>query len=146
MREVWLILRSLELSSWASQTQSIGVLSVSGTCVILFASMFWTVKNDLRNKVWVIDWRDQSVGYLQLRPKVRAYVLTIIFIDPQHRRQGLGRALIQQAAQDVQQKIYVRCAKGLIPFYTRCGFVRFSKTQVPKPLRPYMFVLSHLVS
>lgn len=114
--------------------------------ILFLGAIGWRTKHYFKTKAWSISWHDQIVGSLELFPKAGAYVLTNILINSEYRHQGLGRALIQQAAQDVQQKIYVRCAKGLIPFYTRCGFVRFSKTQTPQPLRQYMFVLSHPMS
>lgn len=149
---LWLTKRSVELS-WTSQwghiswVIGVSMLFSSAPFVILFFSAIgWRTKHYLNTKAWVISWHDQIVGSLELSPKAGAYVLTNILINPKYRRQGLGRALIQQAAQDAQQKIYVRCTEGLIPFYTRCGFVRFSKTQAPKALRRYMFVLSHPMS
>lgn len=144
--------RSMEMlltDQWELINLTIGVsmLASSSPLVGFFCSTIWLrKKHDWDTKAWIIHSNNLIVGTLELCPKAGAYILANIYINPKHRRQGLGRALIQQAAQDVQQKIYVRCAKGLIPFYTRCGFVRFSKTQAPQPLRQYMFVLSHLVS
>lgn len=141
---LWLMKCSMELPPGISQTtweQGFRILG-SGACGILFSSiLWWLTKDELNNKVWVICWHDQIVGYLQLSPKAGAYVLTIILVYPKHRRRGLGRALIHQASQDLQKEIYVRCAKGLISFYIRCGFVHFSKVRVPAPLSRYMFVL-----
>ncbi|WP_299402805.1 GNAT family N-acetyltransferase [Acaryochloris sp. IP29b_bin.148] len=140
--------RSMEMllaGKWEPISLTIGVsmLASSAPLVGLLCNTIWLrTRHYLDTKAWILHSNNLIVGTLELCPKAGACILANIYINPKYRRQGLGCALIQQAAQDVQQKIYVSCAKGLIPFYTRCGFVRFSKAQVPKPLRQYMFVLS----
>ncbi len=67
--------------------------------------------------------RDES----WLDPRTEAAKVRAYFVDPEHARQGLGRAILERSEGEARQAGFSSCVLMAtlpgVPFYQRCGYV-----------------------
>ncbi|UTW08784.1 GNAT family N-acetyltransferase [Pseudomonas benzenivorans] len=74
-----------------------------------------------QDRVWVARQQD-ILAALCLRPVAGGQWLTSLFVAPQHRRQGLGRQLVERALASAEGPTWLFCHPELHPFYQPLGF------------------------
>jgi len=93
-------------------------------------------------RVWVaVDGEDAPVGFLITRPLTHSLHLQEIDVHPDHSRRGLGRRLIEAAADDARTQGYpaltlttFRSILWNAPYYARLGFRRLNPDALPPDL------------
>jgi len=77
--------------------------------------------------VFVAEWKGTIVGFAALEPRTDGESeLDALFVDPDMRRRGIARLLVEHCAQVARsQKSAALCVVGnphALDFYTACGF------------------------
>lgn len=85
---------------------------------------------------WVIE-KDQSlVGLIESGKFKDNSCIRFLFVLPNHRRKGLGSALVKHLLQNTNKPVLITCSSELTEFYARLGFiqsgnpVRWGKKQI----------------
>lgn len=88
-----------------------------------------------------LDWRrftiaaDKSgrmLGCAQLKPHADGILeLASIAVQPDHRREGIARALIEHVVGGAPRPLYLTCRSNLGPFYEKWGFRSLPRTEMP---------------
>ena len=88
---------------------------------------------DWRRFLVAVDARDQVIGTGQLKPH-RGGILELasVAVVPEHRGEGLARAIIEHLLQDSPRPLYLTCRLRLEPFYEKFGFRAISYEEMPR--------------
>ena len=88
---------------------------------------------DWRRFLVAVDARDQVIGTGQLKPH-RGGILELasVAVVPEHRGEGLARAIIEHLLQDSPRPLYLTCRSRLEPFYEKFGFRAISYEEMPR--------------
>jgi N-acetylglutamate synthase-like GNAT family acetyltransferase len=79
--------------------------------------------NDGRRQKWVVSFKGGDVGEARIL-RMKNYVsLNTLKVEANHKRRGLGTALVKRVISEVDQPIYLVCTPDLETFYRRLGFV-----------------------
>jgi N-acetylglutamate synthase-like GNAT family acetyltransferase len=88
---------------------------------------------DWRRFVVAVDDQDQVIAAGQVKPhKGDILELASIAVVPEHRGQGLARAIIEQLLNDNPRPLYLTCRARLQPFYQKFGFQPLSHAEMPR--------------
>mmetsp|Transcript_34875 Transcript_34875/g.42059 ORF Transcript_34875/g.42059 Transcript_34875/m.42059 type:complete len:265 (-) Transcript_34875:155-949(-) len=95
------------------------------------------------------DWRGKLVRALRLKPNWQGDLveLSSLVVRSDMRRQGIGRALVEQLMEsvDTDTNICLLTTASNVPFYEPLGFTRLQDKDVPRPLKPEV-VLGNIVA
>ena len=92
--------------------------------------------NDKNSPFWVIEENQNLVGLIELSKFKGNSCIRFLFVLPNHRRKGLGSALVKHLLQNTNKPILLTCSVELIRFYAPLGFiqsgtpVRLGKSQI----------------
>lgn len=98
-----------------------------------------------------LDWRRFTVaiagsvliGCAQLKPVPGDLTeLASVAVQPTHRQQGVGRALIENLLEGAPRPVYLTCRSGLGGLYAKFGFQELDVKEMP----PYYRRLRHLAN
>jgi putative acetyltransferase len=85
-----------------------------------------------KHEMYVYEKDGVILGWSHVRPDM----LVALFVDPDHARQGVGRALFQHAMQIIRrhtdQRIEFEATVTAEPFYERCGCRRLGASTIRK--------------
>ena len=88
---------------------------------------------DWRRFIVAVDARDQVVGTGQLKPHGTDILeLSSIAVIPEHRGEGIARAIIEHLLKDGPRPLYLTCLSTLGPLYEKFGFVSLSYDEMPR--------------
>jgi N-acetylglutamate synthase-like GNAT family acetyltransferase len=88
---------------------------------------------DWKRFVIAVDNSDRMIGCGQLKPHGQDVLeLASIAVYPEHRRQGVARAIIEHLLRDSPRPLYLMCEFSLGPFYDRFGFRPVSYAEMPR--------------
>ncbi len=88
---------------------------------------------DWRRFVVAVDEQDQVIAAGQVKPhKGDILELASIAVVPEHRGEGLARAIIEQLLKDSPRPLYLTCRSRLEPFYQKWGFQAISYDEMPR--------------
>jgi N-acetylglutamate synthase-like GNAT family acetyltransferase len=80
-----------------------------------------------------VDAQDQIIGTGQLKPHGSDILeLSSIAVEPDHRGQGIARAIIEALLKDSPRPLYLTCVNTLGPLYEKFGFVSLPYKDMPK--------------
>lgn len=80
-----------------------------------------------------VDAQDQVIGTGQLKPHGSDILeLSSIAVRPDHRGQGIARAIIEALLKDSPRPLYLTCVNTLGPLYEKFGFVSLPYQRMPK--------------
>lgn len=77
--------------------------------------------------VWVAECGGRVVGFARLVNRQPSSLLSLLYVAPSYRHQGIASYLVQQAIQTATKPVYLYCLPELVEFYTRLGFVAGSQ-------------------
>jgi amino-acid N-acetyltransferase len=88
---------------------------------------------DWKRFIVAVDARDQVIGTGQLKPHGTDILeLSSIAVKPEHRGEGIARAIIEHLLKDGLRPLYLTCMPPLGPFYERFGFVSLPYDEMPR--------------
>lgn len=88
---------------------------------------------DWKHFVVAVDDRDEMVGCGQLKPHGEEVLeLASLAVYPEHRGQGVARAIVEHLLAGSLRPLYLMCASPLGPFYERFGFRAISRLEMPR--------------
>jgi N-acetylglutamate synthase-like GNAT family acetyltransferase len=88
---------------------------------------------DWRRFIVAVDAQDQILATGQIKPHGKEiHELASIAVAPQHRGQGLARAIIEHLLNDSPRPLYLTCRSKLEPFYEKFGFHAISYEEMPR--------------
>jgi amino-acid N-acetyltransferase len=88
---------------------------------------------DWKRFIVAVDARDQVIATGQIKPHGKDVLeLASIAVQPEHRGQGLARAIIEHLMKESPRPIYLMCVSSLGPFYERFGFVSIHYPEMPR--------------
>jgi N-acetylglutamate synthase-like GNAT family acetyltransferase len=80
-----------------------------------------------------VDAQDQVIGTGQLKPHGSDILeLSSIAVDPDHRGEGIARAIIESLVKDCPRPLYLTCVNTLGPLYEKFGFASLPYKDMPK--------------
>jgi N-acetylglutamate synthase-like GNAT family acetyltransferase len=80
-----------------------------------------------------VDEQEQVIATGQVKPhKGDILELASIAVVPEHRGEGLARAIIEQLLKDNSRPLYLTCRSRLQPFYQKFGFQPLSYAEMPR--------------
>lgn len=88
---------------------------------------------DWRRFIVAVDAEDRVIGSGQIKPHGSDILeLASIAVHPDHRGEGIARAIIEHLLKDSPRPMYLICASGMGPLYEKFGFVSLSHAEMPK--------------
>ena len=88
---------------------------------------------DWKRFVVAVDDADNMIGCGQLKPHGQDVLeMASIAVYPEHRGQGIARAIIEHLLKDSPRPLYLMCESSLGPLYEKFGFRAISYTQMPR--------------
>lgn len=91
---------------------------------------------DWRRFLVAVTPRGQVIACGQLKPHGRDLLeLASIAVHPDHRSQGLARAVIERLLEGSPRPLYLTCVASLGAFYERFGFRTLTTEEMPRYFR-----------
>ena len=88
---------------------------------------------DWRRFVVAVDADDQVIAMGQIKPhKGEIHELASIAVVPAHRKEGLGRSIIEYLLKDSPRPLYLTCRSRLEPLYEKFGFRTIAYDEMPR--------------
>ena len=88
---------------------------------------------DWKRFVVAVDDRDEMIGCGQLKPHGQEILeLASIAVYPDHRGQGIARAIIEHLLKDSPRPLYLMCQSSLGPLYEKFGFQAIPYEEMPR--------------
>ncbi|KAF3887841.1 MULTISPECIES: GNAT family N-acetyltransferase [Nostocales] len=137
-QQIFSLLSSIELPVFAELGLRIGLgvgLAIGTGVGTYFITILLLSRKSSNYAVWVVEHKQQIVGWASLLMQTNYTVLSTIYIDPKHRLQGVGSHLLWRCLKNVRKPVYLICYPHLQGFYARIGFVSLSKQDMPKELQ-----------
>lgn len=89
-------------------------------------------KGITKHEMFVYERGGKMLGWSHVRPDM----LVALFVDPEHSRQDIGRALFEHALQFIRRHmckpIEFEATLTAVPFYERCGCTRLRTSTIRK--------------
>jgi predicted GNAT family N-acyltransferase len=83
-------------------------------------------EGDPRSTHFVVTEGDRLVGYARLIDEGRWYHVRQVVVDPRHRRQGIGAAVVRAALEEARRRgaagVYLNARPTAVGLYERSGF------------------------
>lgn len=100
---------------------------------------FWITKEILFRRLkhylfWVACYQGRIIGRAVAIAKPSYTLLTILYIEPEHRGQRVGSHLLWHCLQQVNRPVYLICHRQLQSFYRRLGFATVPGLSLPSEL------------
>lgn len=125
-QQIFSLLSSIELPVFAELGLRIGLgvgLAIGTGVGTYFITILLLSRKSSNYAVWVVEHKQQIVGWASLLMQTNYTVLSTIYIDPKHRLQGVGSHLLWRCLKNVRKPVYLICYPHLQGFYARIGFV-----------------------
>src|SRR3990170_4300779 len=88
---------------------------------------------DWRRFIAAVNLKDEIIGCGQIKPHGRdVRELASIAVRPEHRNQGIARAIIENLLADSPRPLYLMCRSGLGALYGKFGFRALEYEQMPR--------------
>ena len=88
---------------------------------------------DWKRFVVVVDDADNMIGCGQLKPHGQDVLeMASIAVYPEHRGQGIARAIIEHLLKDSPRPLYLMCESSLGSLYEKFGFRPISYVEMPR--------------
>ena len=88
---------------------------------------------DWRRFIVAVDLKEQIIATGQIKPhKGDILELASIAVVPEHRGEGLARAIIAYLLKDSPRPLYLTCRTQLEPFYEKFGFEAIQYEDMPR--------------
>lgn len=88
---------------------------------------------DWRRFIVAVDSSDQVIGTGQIKPHGSDVLeLASIAVSPDHRGEGIARAIIEHLLKNSPRPLYLTCLSTMGPLYEKFGFVSLSYAGMPK--------------
>jgi len=88
---------------------------------------------DWRRFIVAVNDRDEMIGCGQLKPHGKGILeLASLAVYPEHRGQGIGRAIIEQLLKDSLRPLYLMSESSNGPLYEKFGFREISYEEMPR--------------
>ena len=88
---------------------------------------------DWRRFIVAVDAGDQIIAIGQIKPHGKdIHELASIAVTPEHRGQGLARAIIEHLLKDSPRPLYLTCQTKLEPLYEKFGFHVIPYDEMPR--------------
>ncbi|WKZ48771.1 MAG: GNAT family N-acetyltransferase [Anaerolineales bacterium] len=88
---------------------------------------------DWKRFVVAVDAEDRIVATGQLKPHGGGVLeLSSIAVQPEHRGQGIARAVIEHLLKDSPRPLYLTCISTMGPFYEKFGFASLEYNDMPR--------------
>ena len=88
---------------------------------------------DWKRFVVAVNERDEMIGCGQLKPHGQDVLeLASIAVCPEHRGQGIARAIIEHLLKNSSRPLYLMCQSSLGSFYEKFGFQPISYEEMPR--------------
>jgi N-acetylglutamate synthase-like GNAT family acetyltransferase len=88
---------------------------------------------DWKRFIVAVDAQDRVIGTGQIKPHgAEILELASIAVHPDHRGEGIARAIIETLLKDNPRPLYLTCMCSNGPLYEKFGFVSLSHADMPK--------------
>ena len=88
---------------------------------------------DWKRFVVAVNDREEILGIGQLKPHgAEVLELASIAVSPEHRGNGVARAIIEYLLKDSPRPLYLTCISTLEPLYQKFGFQTISYGEMPR--------------
>ncbi len=88
---------------------------------------------DWKRFVVAVNAQDEVIGIGQLKPHGREILeLASIAVHPEHRSQGIARAIIEYLIRDSPRPLYLMCESSNGPLYEKFGFHEIPYDKMPR--------------
>lgn len=88
---------------------------------------------DWKRFIVAVDAEDRVIGTGQLKPHSAGILeLSSIAVTPEHRGEGIARAVIEYLLKDSPRPVYLTCVSRMGVLYKKFGFVRLEYKEMPR--------------
>ena len=88
---------------------------------------------DWKHFIVAVNDREEILGIGQLKPHgAEVLELASIAVSPEHRGNGVARAIIEYLLKDSPRPLYLTCLSTLEPLYQKFGFQTISTSEMPR--------------
>lgn len=88
---------------------------------------------DWRRFIVAVDPQDRVIATGQIKPhQGNILELASIAVTPEHRGEGIARAIIEHLLKDSPRPLYLTCRSRLEPLYAKFGFRPISHEEMPR--------------
>lgn len=88
---------------------------------------------DWKRFIVAVDAEERVIGTGQLKPHGADILeLSSIAVAPEHRGEGIARAVIEHLLKDSPRPLYLTCISTMGPLYEKFGFVRLEYANMPR--------------
>lgn len=91
---------------------------------------------DWKRFIVAVNERDEMIGCGQLKPHGQAIIeLASLAVYPEHRGEGIGRAIIEHLIEKGPRPLYLMCESSKGPLYEKFGFHVIAYDEMPRYFR-----------
>jgi N-acetylglutamate synthase-like GNAT family acetyltransferase len=134
---VWAMISFTSLFVWQYPAMAVAIVISSAPLwlVIVFSLCLATHEQEQQcERYWVVEYQGQLVGCGRLDRHPQHAEIYDLFVRPEWRSSGLGRAIMAQLIAQSPQPIYLASLPKATPFYQKLGFVPIAPSQLPRLL------------
>jgi N-acetylglutamate synthase-like GNAT family acetyltransferase len=78
---------------------------------------------------------EEVIGIAQIKPYRDCREFGSLVVDARFRKQGVGKALIEQVLMQTTGTVYLNCRSQLMPYYAKFGFRQIGFAAMPPTLK-----------